>query len=96
MIAWLIRRWCYRRKHGSYDGGGGDEFEHRNSYSADFSNSDPENGIYLGVPLFCYKQLQEATNNFDQERVLGDGGFGIVYYGKLLFPLLSICYSMVA
>ncbi|WVY98199.1 hypothetical protein V8G54_030350 [Vigna mungo] len=39
--------------------------------------------IFFGVPVFSYKELQEATNNFDRNRKLGEGGFGSVYYGKL-------------
>lgn len=39
-------------------------------------------GTYLGVHLFSYKELEEATNHFDSNKELGDGGFGTVYYGK--------------
>ncbi|KAK4784930.1 hypothetical protein SAY86_001619 [Trapa natans] len=42
-----------------------------------------ESHIYTEVPIFQYKQLRDATNNFDSSLELGDGGFGTVYYGKL-------------
>jgi len=30
---------------------------------------------------FTYKELENITNNF--ERLIGQGGFGLVYYGRL-------------
>jgi hypothetical protein len=46
------------------------------------SKSDLDKGsTYLGVRVFSYNELEEATNCFDSSKELGDGGFGTVYYG---------------
>ncbi|XP_048614993.1 LEAF RUST 10 DISEASE-RESISTANCE LOCUS RECEPTOR-LIKE PROTEIN KINASE-like 1.1 isoform X2 [Brassica napus] len=48
------------------------------------SNSDVEfSHVFFKIPIFTYKELQEATDNFSKDRLLGDGGFGTVYYGKV-------------
>nr|XP_043615060.1 LEAF RUST 10 DISEASE-RESISTANCE LOCUS RECEPTOR-LIKE PROTEIN KINASE-like 1.4 isoform X2 [Erigeron canadensis] len=39
---------------------------------------------YFGAQVFSYEELEVATDNFNDSRELGDGGFGTVYYGKLL------------
>ncbi|XP_074279059.1 LEAF RUST 10 DISEASE-RESISTANCE LOCUS RECEPTOR-LIKE PROTEIN KINASE-like 1.4 [Silene latifolia] len=49
------------------------------SSKSDLGNSSS----YLGVKLFSYGELEEATENFNESRELGDGGFGTVYYGEL-------------
>lgn len=47
------------------------------------TSSDIDDDIsYFGVPVFSYKDLEEATHKFDASKELGDGGYGTVYYGK--------------
>ncbi|XP_057860671.2 LEAF RUST 10 DISEASE-RESISTANCE LOCUS RECEPTOR-LIKE PROTEIN KINASE-like 1.2 [Cryptomeria japonica] len=35
------------------------------------------------LPIFSYEILKQATSDFAEEKMLGDGGFGSVYLGKL-------------
>ena len=71
----------------------------RNIFSDPSSRSDVEGGsVYFGVPVFSYSELEEATNSFDVEKELGDGGFGIVYHGKnskiYLFCFSTLFYNI--
>lgn len=61
------------------------------SASMDPNELYPEKGnLYFGVSLFSYSELLEATDNFNQSKEVGDGGFGTVYYGKLIFFFSSL------
>ncbi|KAJ9540929.1 hypothetical protein OSB04_027435 [Centaurea solstitialis] len=42
------------------------------------------NSSYFGTRVFTHNELEAATDGFDDSRELGDGGFGTVYYGKLV------------
>ncbi|XP_044488376.1 LEAF RUST 10 DISEASE-RESISTANCE LOCUS RECEPTOR-LIKE PROTEIN KINASE-like 1.1 [Mangifera indica] len=60
------------------------------SFNSRYIPSDPSakseldvGSVCFGVPVFSYKELAEATNNFSHEKEIGDGGFGRVYYAKL-------------
>ncbi|KAM0055831.1 putative protein kinase RLK-Pelle-WAK-LRK10L-1 family [Helianthus debilis subsp. tardiflorus] len=55
------------------------------SYVSSKNESPNFNDISLScsVSVFSYKELEDATQNFDPSHELGDGGFGAVYYGKL-------------
>lgn len=39
---------------------------------------------YMGAAkIFSLNNIEIATSNFDSSRILGEGGFGVVYSGKL-------------
>ncbi|XP_076894399.1 LEAF RUST 10 DISEASE-RESISTANCE LOCUS RECEPTOR-LIKE PROTEIN KINASE-like 1.3 [Bidens hawaiensis] len=42
------------------------------------------NSTYFGTHIFTKAELEAATDGFHDSRELGDGGFGTVYYGKLV------------
>lgn len=64
-------------------------FVPRSVFSKQTSMDDMEKGsTYLGVHLFTYRELEEATNYFDSAKELGDGGFGTVYHGNSLHPFV--------
>ncbi|XP_073141927.1 serine/threonine-protein kinase PBS1-like [Henckelia pumila] len=50
--------------------------------SLDTANSN-NHGKSDGLIIFSYRELATATNNFRQESLLGEGGFGPVYKGKI-------------
>ncbi|KAL5070518.1 hypothetical protein RYX36_021405 [Vicia faba] len=80
----LIVRCLSRRKHARSSLQNQSKRKSYNDEIDPYQNQDSENGtVYFKIPLFSYKELEEATNNFHQANKLGSGGFGIVYYGRL-------------
>ena len=63
---------------------------HSGGIGGDYSNyqrNDMEAGHIMhmtgSLPVFPYQELQKATSFFNERNELGDGGFGVVYLGKL-------------
>lgn len=65
----------------------------RSTPSYPSSKLDLERGsTYFGAHIFSYEELEEATNRFDPSRQLGDGGFGTVYYGRIITYVICILF----
>ncbi|PIA34382.1 hypothetical protein AQUCO_03800177v1 [Aquilegia coerulea] len=57
-------------------------------------NRDFERGV--GPKRFSYRELSSATNNFSDERKLGEGGFGKVYRGVLNNTKLEVAVKRIS
>ncbi|XP_060214790.1 LEAF RUST 10 DISEASE-RESISTANCE LOCUS RECEPTOR-LIKE PROTEIN KINASE-like 1.1 isoform X1 [Lycium barbarum] len=76
LIVYFI--WCYKKRKFSPS-----HFLSTKKFSDIFKHDAEGCNVYFGVSVFSYSELAEATNDFNSSRILGDGGFGTVYYGKL-------------
>lgn len=48
------------------------------------NNDGLENGeVNVPADIFTFRELAAATQNFNQEMLIGEGGFGRVYKGQL-------------
>lgn len=48
-----------------------------------FNPSESSSGEVFGSLNFTFQDINQATKNFSQNNVIGDGGFGTVYKGQL-------------
>ncbi|KAK7844419.1 leaf rust 10 disease-resistance locus receptor-like protein kinase-like 1.2 [Quercus suber] len=53
------------------------------SYDPSGTTDQERGSSYFGIHLFTYNELEQATNNFDSAKELGDGGFGTVAVKRL-------------
>ncbi|KAL8257225.1 hypothetical protein R6Q59_029266 [Mikania micrantha] len=54
------------------------------SKTSETSSKEFAKSTYFGAQVFSYEELEVATDNFNDSRELGEGGFGTVYFGKLI------------
>lgn len=52
-------------------------------YGGNLSRTSTSRQRERGVQVFTYKELEMATERFNEGNVIGSGGFGVVYRGVL-------------
>ncbi|KAK1355681.1 putative wall-associated receptor kinase-like protein 16 [Heracleum sosnowskyi] len=60
-----------------------EKFFHQNGGLLLRQQSATEGGAIESTKHFTYEELKKATNNYSSDRILGQGGYGIVYKGIL-------------
>ncbi|KAI9071340.1 hypothetical protein K1719_046699 [Acacia pycnantha] len=61
-----------------------DSLKKEPTFTSNKRNSSESEMDELELPLFDFNTISTATNNFSEENKLGEGGFGIVYKGRLM------------
>ena len=57
------------------------------------STPKESNAGHIAAQTFTFRELAAATKNFRQDCLLGEGGFGRVYKGRLENGQVSFCFS---
>ncbi|KAG2254514.1 hypothetical protein Bca52824_084650 [Brassica carinata] len=60
--------------------------DHANLARASLDSGTQQQDPSKQTQCFTYRELATATNNFRLESMIGHGGFGSVFKGKLVFP----------
>ncbi|KAK4421283.1 G-type lectin S-receptor-like serine/threonine-protein kinase [Sesamum alatum] len=79
--------WCWMAKKRGDRTKDQETSEQRQTFSSDSTaivlKDESEKVNLEELPLFTFETLSNATNQFDEDNMLGKGGFGPVYKGKL-------------